>query len=123
MSNQDYFHERAEESRHNEMIGYVMFIAGSVFFVGGILLPLSMSSSLDWFLFIPYTTRVSQALYLELSFIATGLFLIVAGIATGLHFAQDRSMYMQAILKSMDSEHPLKDARTRNVIVKRSKKN
>lgn len=105
------------------MIGYIMFIAGSVFFVGGILLPLNMSSTLDWFLFIPYAPSISQALYLELSFLVTGLFLIVAGIVTGLHFARDRSMYMQAIMRSMESEHPLKDIRTTNVTAKRNKRN
>jgi len=36
MSIQDYLHEKAEESRHNEIIAYMMFLAGSVFFVGGI---------------------------------------------------------------------------------------
>jgi hypothetical protein len=31
-----YFHEKAGEPRHNKRVGYVMFLAGSVFFVGGI---------------------------------------------------------------------------------------
>ena len=33
----EYLHEKAEGSRHNETIGYVIIIIGSVFFVGGLL--------------------------------------------------------------------------------------
>ena len=76
MSAQDYFHEKAEESRHNEMVGYIMFLAGAVFFVGGVLLGLSMSGQPSWFLFIPYDGRVAQALGLEASFLGVGLFLM-----------------------------------------------
>ena len=54
MSIQDYLHEKAEESRHNEIIAYMIFLAGSVFFVGGILSSLGMGREPSWFLFIPY---------------------------------------------------------------------
>ena len=37
MSLRDYLHEKAEESRHNETIGYLIAIIGSVFMIGGIL--------------------------------------------------------------------------------------
>ena len=114
MSSQDFFHEKAEESRHNEMVGYIMFLAGSVFFVGGILAALSLNSLPSWFLFIPYSVNVPQALYLEIAFLAAGLFLIVAGIASGLHFARDRSMYMQELFRAKDSDSLLKDFRAKN---------
>jgi hypothetical protein len=85
MSAQDYFHEKAGESRHNEMLGYVMFLAGSVFFVGGILSALSMGGDPSWFLLIPYVSGSTQALYLELAFLVTGLSMMVGGIAFGLY--------------------------------------
>jgi|SRR3990170_6077982 len=114
MSSQDFFHEKAEESRHNEMVGYVMFLAGSVFFVGGILSALSLNASPSWFLFIPYPANVPQALNLEISFLAVGLFLIVGGIASGLHFYRDRSMYMQELFKAKDADSLMKDFRAKN---------
>jgi len=114
MSAQDFFHEKAEESRHNEMIGYIMFLAGSVFFVGGILSALALSTPPNWLLFIPYSASVPQALYLELSFLVVGLFLIVAGISAGLHYYRDRSMYMQELFKAKDANILLKDYRAKN---------
>jgi hypothetical protein len=33
----EYLHEKAEESRHNETVGYFIIVMGSVFFVGGLL--------------------------------------------------------------------------------------
>jgi uncharacterized membrane protein len=122
MSSQDYFHEKAEESRHNEMVGYIMFLAGSVFFVGAILSALSMSAQPNWFLFIPYVANSTQALGLELSFLIVGLFLIVAGISSGLHFYRDRSMYMNELFKAKDSNSLLRDFRAQNATVKRNKK-
>lgn len=47
MSFRDYLHEKAEESRHNETVAYLMFLAGTVFFVGGLLETLVISSLLD----------------------------------------------------------------------------
>jgi len=36
MSFRDYLHEKAEESRHNETVAYLMFLAGTTFLIGGI---------------------------------------------------------------------------------------
>jgi hypothetical protein len=122
MSSQDYFHERAEESRHNEMTGYIMFLAGSMFFIGGILSALSMSGSPNWLLFIPYSADPPQALYLELTFLTIGLVLIIAGAITGLHFYRDRAMYMQELLKVKTPDSLLRTSRARNAPVKRNSK-
>jgi hypothetical protein len=122
MSARDYFHEKAEESRHNELIGYIMFLAGSVFFVGGILAALTMNPQPNWLLFIPYDLTSTQALTLEMSFLIVGLCLIVAGIASGLHFYRDRSMYMRELFKAKDSEDLLKDFRAQTAATKRNSK-
>ena len=122
MSARDYFHEKAEESRHNEIVGYLMFLAGSVFFVGGVLAALTMSSQPSWFLFIPYDLTSTQALTLEMSFLVVGLSLIVAGIVSGLHFYRDRSMYMQELFKAKDSDDLLRDFRAQTATAKRSNK-
>jgi len=49
MSFRDYLHEKAEESRHNETLAYLMFLAGAIFFVGGILETLSLTGNPEWF--------------------------------------------------------------------------
>ena len=118
MSAQDYFHEKAEESRHNEMVGYVMFLAGSVFFVGGILSALSMSGQLNWFLFIPYSGGSGQALGLEVSFLATGLILTAVGIGCGLHFNHDRSLYMNKLFEASNEDSLLREFRAQKPTVK-----
>ncbi len=112
MSAQDYFHEKAEESRHNEMVGYIMFLAGAVFFVGGILSALSMGGQLNWLLFIPYSAGSGQALGLEVSFLAVGLVLIGVGIGAGLHFNHDRSMYMNELFEASNEDSLLREFRT-----------
>lgn len=112
MSAQDYFHEKAEESRHNEMVGYIMFLAGSVFFVGGILSALSIGGQVNWLLFIPYSASGGQALVLEICFMAVGLLLIIVGISCGLHFNHDRSMYMRELFEARNEDNLLRDFRT-----------
>jgi hypothetical protein len=111
MSIQDYLHEKAEESRHNEIIAYMMFLAGSVFFVGGILSSLGMGKEPNWFLFIPYLADFTQALFLEMAFLVVGLFLIVAGIVTGLHFYRDRGWYMKELGKANNTENLMREQR------------
>jgi len=111
MSIQDYLHEKAEESRHNEIIAYMMFLAGSVFFVGGILSSMGMGKEPNWFLFLPYLADFTEALFLEIAFLVVGLFLIVAGIVTGLHFYRDRSWYMRELGKANNTENLMREQR------------
>jgi hypothetical protein len=105
MSIQDYLHEKAEESRHNEVIAFMMFIAGSVFFVGGILSSLSFGTGLSWFLFIPYLANFTEAMFLELAFLLVGFFLIVTGIGVGLYYYRGRSWYMRELGKANNPEN------------------
>ena len=111
MSIQDYLHEKAEESRHNETMAYMMFLAGSMFFVGGILSSMGMGREPNWFLFIPYLADPTEALFLEIAFLAVGLFLIVAGIVTGLHFYRDRGWYMSELGKANNAENLMREQR------------
>ena len=111
MSIQDYLHEKGEESQHNEMIAYMMVLAGSVFFVGGILSSLGMGREPSWFLFIPYLADSTQAIFLEIAFLVVGLFLIVGGIGTGLHYYRDRGGYMRELGKSNNTENRMRGYR------------
>jgi len=103
MSIHDYLHEKAAESRHNETLAYIMFLAGSVFFVGGILSSLVMSREINWFLFIPYIADFTQAMFLELSFLLVGILLSVAGMAVGLHYYRARNWYLKELSKAKEA--------------------
>ena len=104
MSFRDYLHEKAEESRHNETLAYLMFVAGAVFFVGGILETLSLTGNPKWFLFIPYHTEPLAGAVLGLALIVSGFTLIIFGIASGLSRSRDRSWYMQELRKATSLE-------------------
>ncbi len=100
MSFRDYLHEKAEESRHNETSAYMMFLAGTVFLVGGILETLSLGETPSWFLIIPYFMNTNAGAFLGLTLTIGGLMLILFGIATGLHYSHDRGWYMQELRKA-----------------------
>ena len=109
MSFRDYLHEKAEESRHNETLAYLMFVAGATFFVGGILATLSLTGQPDWFLIIPYATAPTSGTFLALTLIFSGMTLILFGIGTGLNCSRDRGWYMQELAKANSIEASLAD--------------
>jgi len=100
MSFREFLHEKAEESRHNETLAYLMFLAGAIFFLGGILETLSLANEPQWFLFIPYHTAPLAGAVLGLTLIISGLSLIVFGMASGMDYARNRSWYMQELRKA-----------------------
>jgi len=100
-------HEKAEESRHNETVAYLMFLAGAMFFVGGILVILSLTENPEWFLLIPYDAETHTGSVLGLTLIISGVSLIVFGIVTGIHYSHDRSWYMQELRKANSLEDVL----------------
>ena len=111
MSIHDYLHEKAAESRHNETLSYIMFLAGSVFCVGGILSSLIMSREPSWFLFIPYIADFTEAMFLQLSFLLIGIFLIVASITSGLHYYRARNWYLKELTKAKNAENIMRPQR------------
>jgi len=100
MSFRDYLHEMTEESRHNELTAYLMFLAGVMFFVGGILESLSLAENPEWFIFIPYHAESIAGAALGLSLIVSGLSLIVYGIVAGVRYSRKRVWLMQEIRKA-----------------------
>jgi uncharacterized membrane protein YiaA len=100
MSSREYLHEKAEESRHNETIAYLMFLAGAVFFIGGVMTNLSLGKDFSWFLIIPYRTEPLAGALLGLALTVCGVFLVVVGMAAGVHYSRDRGWYMQEMRKA-----------------------
>ena len=104
----DYYHEKAEESRHNEVLAYLMFIAGVIFFVGGILSTVTINTAfidfdptnIHWFLFFPYQTVSEPLGMLSLAFMLSGISLLVFGVGMGLYYAHDRVWYMKELYKA-----------------------
>jgi hypothetical protein len=107
MSFRDYLHEKAEESRHNETVAYLMFLAGAMFLVGGILETLSLTENPNWLLIIPYSTQPNAGAVLGLTLIISGFSLIIFGIASGIHYSNDRGWYMQEMRKANSIEDTL----------------
>jgi len=104
MSYRDYLHEKAEESRHNETLAYLMFLAGAIFLVGGIIETLTLAGRPEWFLFLPYHTEPLAGAVLGLALTISGLTLVVFGISSGLIRSRDRGWYMKELRKATSIE-------------------
>jgi len=89
----------------------MMFTAGSVFFVGGILSSLGMGREPNWFLFIPYLADSTPVMLLEIVLLLTGLSLIFSGIGVSMHYYRDRGWYMRELGKANNAENLMREQR------------
>ncbi|MEM3699926.1 MAG: hypothetical protein QXL57_03555 [Candidatus Bathyarchaeia archaeon] len=100
----EYLHEKAEESRHNETVGYLIIIIGSIFFVGGLLETVIKVENPEWLLIIPYHLTPHPYSLLGLTLTSIGLVLLLAGIMVSVHYARERGWYMKEIHKAHSIE-------------------
>jgi VIT1/CCC1 family predicted Fe2+/Mn2+ transporter len=96
----EYLHEKAEESRHNETAAYLMFIAGIVFFVGGLLATIYSSDNVKWFVFLPYNLTSNPASFLGLTLTLSGISLSVYGVIVGIFYSRKRAFYIQQLYQA-----------------------
>jgi hypothetical protein len=108
MSLHEYLHEKAEESRHNETLAYLVFLAGAIFFTGGILETITLSQNTEWFFLIPYSAQTGSGSLLGLALIICGVSMTAFGIAAGLNYAHNRGWYMEELTKANSVVEPSK---------------
>jgi len=108
-----YLHERAEESRHNETVGLLTAILGSVFLVGGMLLTLMTVQKPQWFLIFPYQVGSSPYDFLGLAFTLLGVTMLLGGIVLGIYYGAQRAWYSNALRESYRFEEEKLKARKR----------
>jgi len=97
MSLRDYLHEKAEESRHNETLGFLILIIGVITLMSGLLITAVKVENPDWFLFVPYKLDTHLYSLLGLSLTSIGLTLLILGIAFSTHSAWQRTMYIDRL--------------------------
>jgi len=93
----EYFHEKAEESRHNETAAYLMFLTGAIFFVGGALITISRTENPGWFIFFPYNPMPDPTSLLGLALTLSGISLLIYGVAVGIYYSRKRTWYMHEL--------------------------
>ena len=104
MALRDYLHEKAEESRHNETLAFLIVVIGVNFLVGGIVVTVVTVENPEWLLFIPYKLNSHPYSLVGLSFTSIGLVLLVLGIVFSIHSALQRSLYMDRLKESQKLE-------------------
>ncbi len=99
----NYLHERAEESRHNESISLLIGVLGAVLLVGGILVTVTTTSNIQWFLFLPYHLTETHGL-LGMGLTVIGFVSLIFGIGLAIHYASQRSWYFDELKTAYSSE-------------------
>ena len=97
MSLRDYLHEKAEESRHNETLGFLILVIGVIILMSGLHITAVKVENPDWLLFIPYKLNGHPYSLMGLSLTSMGLALLIIGIFFSIHSALQRTMYIDRL--------------------------
>ena len=103
MSLRDYLHEKAEESRHNETLGFLILTIGIITLMSGMLMTTIEVENPDWFLFIPYKINSHPYSLLGLCLTLIGWALLILGIVFSTHSALQRTMYMDRMKDAQEN--------------------
>jgi len=113
ISGLNFVHEKIEETRHNETLAYLMFMAGAIFFVGGTIETVITTENPDWFLLFPYKITTHAYNLLGFFMVLNGFMLLVFGIALGVHYVLDKTFYLDC-LKGANTKNKNKKLKTRS---------
>jgi len=125
----EYLNLKAAENRQTEMAAYLMFIAGIILFVGGLMVTFFSSDHLNWFIFLPYNLTSNPASLLGLTLTLSGIVLSFYGVAAGILYSRKRAtpiqqLYQAYSLVGKSENSPKRRARkkTSNKVRKASRK-
>ncbi len=96
----EYLNLKSAESRHTEMTAYLMFIAGVILFVGGLMVTFYSSDNLNWFLFLPYNLTSNPASLLGFTLTLSGIVLSFYGVAAGILYSLKRAPPIQQLYQA-----------------------
>jgi hypothetical protein len=99
-----YLHEKAEESRHNESMCFMIALLGSVFMVAGIIQTLLTATRPEWFLIFPYHIGSSPYDFMGLAFSLLGITLFLGGVVLAVHYGAQRLWYSNALKEGYKME-------------------
>jgi len=100
----------------------LMFIAGSVLYVGGVLETLLLADSVDWLLCVPVSPSGVPGSIFGLALTISGLALMVFGLIAGTYFARDRGWYMSELKNTSVVDEKVVPRKKRRDSVPKNKK-
>lgn len=111
----EYFNQKAAENRHNEMAAYLMFIAGIILFVGGLMVTFYTSDNLNWFIFLPYNLTSNPASFLGSALTLSGIILSIYGTVVGIFYSRKRTPPIQQLYQDYSFVEKSKNSPKRRI--------
>jgi len=96
----EYLSQKAAENRHNETAAYLMFIAGIILFVGGLMVTINSSDNLNWLVFLPYNFTSNPAGLLGSILTLSGIVLSIYGVVVGIFYSRKRAPPIQHLYQA-----------------------
>jgi len=100
LSWEEFWHRRAEENAHNEVLAYLTMLLGVVLLVGGLLITIIVTENPTWIILLPYQLPSNRSAMLALILTTAGFALLSVGFVLVISYDQKRSWYIKQIEKA-----------------------